>query len=80
MSASHLRRCACGALIVLAVAGGMVHHDPHTHAETFRADLAVVSTGVAASTSSAIATGYALRAEPGSYVLTFPNARLSKST
>lgn len=81
MSPSFRQYCTCGALIVVAVAGGIVHHDAESHTETFRPDTTlVVVSGPAASTSSAIASGYVLRAEPGRYVLKLNPAQLSIST
>lgn len=53
MSSAFGRRCVCGALIVTAVVGGIVHHDEQGHTETFRPDPApVAAEAVGASTSS----------------------------
>jgi hypothetical protein len=46
------QRCTCGALIVIAVVGGVVHHDAHTHVDTFRPNAPVVAVASAASGGS----------------------------
>ena len=81
MAPSFRLRCTCGALILAAVAGGIVHHDAESHTETFRPDPAplVIST-VAGSTSSSGASTFVLNAEPGRYTLTGSDAGLSVGT
>ena len=68
-----MRRCVCGALIVVVTVAGAVYHDPHTHDERPVEPTGAVA--VAASTTSA-PRHFVLHAEPGAYRLDGRDAAL----